>query len=48
VTLLAGGGVRGEGDLRGLADAGCDGVLVASALLDGRLDAAAVARAHAL
>jgi phosphoribosylformimino-5-aminoimidazole carboxamide ribotide isomerase len=47
VTLLAGGGVRGEADLNALADAGCDGALVASALLDGRLDAAAVARAHA-
>jgi phosphoribosylformimino-5-aminoimidazole carboxamide ribotide isomerase len=47
VTLLAGGGVRGEADLAALSDAGCDGALVASALLDGRLDAAAVARTHA-
>jgi phosphoribosylformimino-5-aminoimidazole carboxamide ribotide isomerase len=31
-TLLAGGGVRGMDDLARLADAGCDGVLVASAL----------------
>ena len=46
-TLLAGGGVRGEDDLEALADAGCDGALVASALLDGRLDAGAVARTHA-
>ena len=38
--LIAGGGVRGLDDLARLADAGCDGALVASALLDGRLDAA--------
>lgn len=37
VTLLAGGGVRGPADLARLGDAGCDGALVASALLDGRL-----------
>jgi len=37
VTLLAGGGVRGTEDLARLADAGCDGVLVATALQDGRL-----------
>lgn len=47
VTLLAGGGVRGETDLIALRDAGCDGALVASALLDGRLDAEAVTRVHA-
>lgn len=47
VTLLAGGGVRGEEDLVALSDAGCDGALVASALLDGRLDADAVRRVHA-
>ena len=47
VALLAGGGVRGEADLAALSDAGCDGALVASALLDGRLDADAVARTHA-
>ena len=35
--LIAGGGVRGIDDLARLADAGCDGALVASALLDGRL-----------
>jgi phosphoribosylformimino-5-aminoimidazole carboxamide ribotide isomerase len=48
VVLLAGGGVRGEADLTTLADAGCDGALVASALLDGRIDADAVSRMHAL
>jgi phosphoribosylformimino-5-aminoimidazole carboxamide ribotide isomerase len=39
LTLLAGGGVRGAQDLAALADIGCDGVLVATALLDGRLTA---------
>jgi phosphoribosylformimino-5-aminoimidazole carboxamide ribotide isomerase len=43
VTLLAGGGVRGADDLIRLADAGCDGALVATALHDGRLDAAGFA-----
>jgi phosphoribosylformimino-5-aminoimidazole carboxamide ribotide isomerase len=43
LTLLAGGGVRGIDDLARLAQAGCDGALVATALLDGRLDAGAVA-----
>ena len=37
VALLAGGGVRGPEDLQRLADAGCDGALVATALHDGRL-----------
>ena len=37
LTLLAGGGVRGLDDLARLADAGCDGALVATALHDGRL-----------
>lgn len=37
LVLLAGGGVRGAQDLAMLADAGCDGALVATALLDGRL-----------
>jgi len=37
VELLAGGGVRGQDDLDGLADIGCDGALVATALLDGTL-----------
>jgi phosphoribosylformimino-5-aminoimidazole carboxamide ribotide isomerase len=45
VTLLAGGGVRGWDDLAALDDAGCDGALVASALIDGRLDPAEVAAA---
>jgi HisA/HisF family protein len=40
LTLMAGGGVRGPDDLTRLADAGCDGALVATALLDGRLAAA--------
>jgi phosphoribosylformimino-5-aminoimidazole carboxamide ribotide isomerase len=39
LTLLAGGGVGGAQDLAALADVGCDGVLVATALLDGRLTA---------
>lgn len=46
--LLAGGGVRGYEDLARLADAGCDGALVATALHDGRLSAADVASAHRL
>jgi phosphoribosylformimino-5-aminoimidazole carboxamide ribotide isomerase len=37
--LLAGGGVRGLEDLARLADAGCDGALVASALHDGAIGA---------
>lgn len=37
VELLAGGGVRGRDDVTRLADAGADGVLVASALHDGTL-----------
>ncbi len=41
VTLIAGGGVRGDADLQALAAAGCDGALVATALQDGR-----VARRH--
>jgi len=46
VILIAGGGVRGLEDLRQLAEMGCDGALVATALHDGRLnvtDIAAVA-----
>jgi len=46
-TLLAGGGVRGLDDLLRLADAGCDGALVATALQDGRISAAQVAAAQA-
>ncbi len=37
VEIVAGGGVRGLADVQLLADAGCDVVLVASALHDGRL-----------
>jgi phosphoribosylformimino-5-aminoimidazole carboxamide ribotide isomerase len=48
IALLAGGGVRGLDDLERLAHAGCDGALVASALLDGRLSAADVAAARRL
>jgi phosphoribosylformimino-5-aminoimidazole carboxamide ribotide isomerase len=43
VTLFAGGGVRGADDLARLADVGCDGALVASALHNGRLSADEVA-----
>jgi phosphoribosylformimino-5-aminoimidazole carboxamide ribotide isomerase len=48
LTLLAGGGVRGLDDLRRLADAGCDGALVATALYDGGLTAVAIAAAQRL
>ena len=37
LEVLAGGGVRGPEDLRRLRNCGVDGVLVASALHDGRL-----------
>jgi phosphoribosylformimino-5-aminoimidazole carboxamide ribotide isomerase len=37
VALLAGGGVRGIEDLQRLADVGCDGALVATALQRGTL-----------
>jgi phosphoribosylformimino-5-aminoimidazole carboxamide ribotide isomerase len=37
LELLAGGGVGSRVDLEGLADVGCDGALVATALHDGRL-----------
>lgn len=37
VRLLAGGGVAGVEDLRRLAEAGCDGALVATALHSGRI-----------
>jgi phosphoribosylformimino-5-aminoimidazole carboxamide ribotide isomerase len=46
VALLAGGGVRNADDLTRLADAGCDGVLVATALQDGWLTAADIAAAR--
>jgi phosphoribosylformimino-5-aminoimidazole carboxamide ribotide isomerase len=39
VELLVGGGVAGPPDLARLAAAGCDAVLVATALHDGRLTA---------
>ena len=42
VRLLAGGGVAGVGDIERLADLGLDGVLVATALHDGRLGRAAI------
>mgnify|MGYP000280106909 CR=1 FL=1 len=45
VQVITGGGVRGRGDLQALAAAGVDGVLVASALHNGRVtpeDVAAV------
>jgi phosphoribosylformimino-5-aminoimidazole carboxamide ribotide isomerase len=48
LTLLAGGGVRGPEDLARLADAGCDGALIATALLDGRIGAVEVAAARRL
>jgi phosphoribosylformimino-5-aminoimidazole carboxamide ribotide isomerase len=38
--------VRGPEDLRRLADAGCEGALVATALHDGRLDSDDVAAAR--
>ncbi len=37
IELLAGGGIASRGDVERLADAGCDAVLVATALHDGRL-----------
>ena len=37
VTLFAGGGVRDEADLQHLQEAGCNGALVATALLSGAL-----------
>lgn len=46
--LLAGGGVRGLDDLVRLADAGCDGALVASALHDGAMSAADILAAQRL
>ncbi len=43
VTLLAGGGIRGVEDIQRLADSGCDGVLVATALHTGQLTASDIA-----
>jgi phosphoribosylformimino-5-aminoimidazole carboxamide ribotide isomerase len=48
VMLLAGGGLRDLRDLRTLAEAGCDGALLASALLDGHMGAAEVSSARRL
>lgn len=39
LELLVGGGVRDASDLRGLAALGCDGVLLGTALLEGRITA---------
>ncbi|HVU88153.1 MAG TPA: HisA/HisF-related TIM barrel protein [Pirellulales bacterium] len=44
IEIIAGGGVRGPGDLRQMAACGCDAALVASALHDGRLSKEALAR----
>jgi phosphoribosylformimino-5-aminoimidazole carboxamide ribotide isomerase len=43
-AVFAAGGLRGEGDIADLAAAGIAGALVATALHDGRLTAAALAR----
>lgn len=45
-TLLAGGGVRGLEDLARLAEAGCDGALVATAVHTGSLGARELAAAR--
>lgn len=47
-ALLAGGGLRAFDDVTRLADVGCDGALVASALQNGALSAADVRRARRL
>lgn len=46
LTVLAGGGIRDAADLTRLADAGCDGALVATALHTGRIGAPDVAVAR--
>jgi phosphoribosylformimino-5-aminoimidazole carboxamide ribotide isomerase len=46
LALIAGGGIRGPEDLSRLADVGCDAALVATALLDGHLNAADVVAAR--
>ena len=46
LTLVAGGGIRGLADVKRLATIGCDGVLAATALQDGRLRAAEIASAR--
>ncbi len=48
VSLIAGGGIRGLDDVVRLAAAGCDGVLIASALHDGRMTAGDLATARRL
>ena len=48
VTLIAGGGVRGPDDLSRLAESGCNGVLLASSLHDGRIGVDDVAEARRL
>jgi phosphoribosylformimino-5-aminoimidazole carboxamide ribotide isomerase len=48
VSLIAGGGIRGLDDVVRIAAAGCNGVLIASALHDGRMTAADVAAARRL
>ena len=45
VGLVAGGGVRGAEDLMRLAEVGCEGALIATALQDGRIGAAEIAAA---
>jgi phosphoribosylformimino-5-aminoimidazole carboxamide ribotide isomerase len=46
VQLIAGGGVRGPGDLESLARLGFDGALVATALLNGQLTGSDIASAR--
>jgi len=46
LTLVAGGGIGGLEDLVRLADSGCDGALVATALHDGRIGAGEIAAAR--
>ena len=48
VTVLAGGGVRGSADLDQLADVGCDGALVATALQTGQIGAPEITKARQL
>jgi phosphoribosylformimino-5-aminoimidazole carboxamide ribotide isomerase len=47
VSLIAGGGIRGPEDLSRLSAAGCDGVLIASAIHDGGVTAADIAAVRA-
>jgi phosphoribosylformimino-5-aminoimidazole carboxamide ribotide isomerase len=46
ITLIVGGGVSGPDDLWLVANAGCDGALVATALQDGRVTAGDIAAAR--